>query len=182
MELWLLALIALALVPTVRVFMAAGCPPRRAAGHGNSPLTVEVTANGSNPNDPPERDAEVFITAGDFQVNTPSGHDPLSGDVPAGGLFPGREFEVSDGMFGDTESPWHWTANCTVSYQCTDGPRDLVSTGTISAVHEWDWDANRAGTVRFVLQMRDITPEGTTLPAPGSIVHRYQWELAHSNS
>jgi hypothetical protein len=181
MDLWLLALIALALIPTVRMFMAASCRPA-AEPHGTHPLTVEVTANGSNPNDLPEPDAEVLITAGEFQVNTPSGHDTLSGDVPAGGLFPGREFGINDRMFEGTESPWHWTANCTVSYQCTGGPRDLVGSGTISAVHAWDWDANRDVTVRFVLRMRDITPEGTTLPAPGSIVHRYQWELAHSNS
>jgi len=183
MEAWLLALIALALVPTVRVFMAAGCPPRRReAAHGIESLTVEVSANGSNPNDPPERDAAVFITAGEFQVNTPSGRASLSGDVPAGGL-PGRTYPVSNEMFGD-ESPYHWSANCTVSYQCTEGPSDLVESGTISAVHTWDWDAHRDGTVRFVLQIRDVTPEDPERPrAPGTIlVHQYAWELAHSNS
>jgi hypothetical protein len=178
MELWILVLIALALVPTVRVFMAAGC--RRAGEHGTHPLTVEVTSNGANPNDPPEQDAVVQITNGQVEVHPPSGHPTPETGVPRGGLFPGREFEVNDEMFGEIESPWHWTANCTVSYECTEGPGALRGGGTLSAVHAWDWDANRDITVRFVLRMVDEAREGgATLPDP-TIVHRYRWELAHS--
>jgi hypothetical protein len=177
MELWLLALVALALIPTVRLFMAASC--RRAAQPpGTRPLTVEVSETGANPNDPPEPDATVIITSGNVEVHPPSGSPTPSAGVPAGGLFPGHEFPVTEEMFAGTASPYQWTANCTISYQCTDGPSALRGTGTLSAVHAWDWDANRDLTVRFLLRMVDDAREGgTTIPDP-TIVHRYRWEFS----
>jgi hypothetical protein len=179
MELWLLALIALALIPTVRLFMAAGCR-RPAAEPGNETLTVEVTSTGANPNDPPEEDATVTITSGDVEVHPPSGHPTPESGVPAGGLFPGATFGATREMFDRAEPPYHWTANCTINFECTDGPSALRGSGTLSAVHAWDWDANRDVTVRFVLHMVDDAREGgTTLPDP-RIVHRYRWELSHS--
>lgn len=179
MDIWLLALIALALIPTVRIFVAAGCRPA-AEPPGTQPLTVEVTANGNNPNDPPEQDAVVRITDGEVEVHPPSGRPELGADVPEGGLFPGREFPVSAEMFEGTESPYHWSANCTINYECTDGPLALRGRGTASAVHAWDWDANRDITVRFILRIVDDSREGgTVLPDP-TIVHRYRWELTHS--
>jgi hypothetical protein len=178
MEVWLLALIAIVLIPTIRLFMAASCR-KAAAPPGTHPLTVEVSETGANPNDG-EPDAVVVITDGNVEVHPPSGHPTPSTGVPAGGLYPGREFPVTEEMFAGTESPYPWTANCTISYECTDGPRDLLGRGTLSAVHNWDWDANRDITVRFLLLMKDVTHEGSTMPTGPTLVHRYRWEISHS--
>jgi hypothetical protein len=179
MELWLLALIAIGLIPAVRLFMAASC--RRAAKPpGTHPLTVEVSETGANPNDPPEPDAVVEITGGMVEVHPPSGRPSPEAGVPAGGLYPGHEFPVTEEMFAGPESPYHWTANCTVSWECTEGPSALRGSGTLSAVHAWDWDANRDITVRFLMRMVDDSRETGGIAPDPIRVHRYRWELAHS--
>jgi hypothetical protein len=185
MELWLIALIALALIPTVRFFMAAGCrrEPEPPPPPGTHPLTVVVSATGANPStrcDDP--DAVVTITDGVVQIHPPSGHPTLESAVPRGGLIPGREFPVTAEMFAGTESPYRWTGSCTVSYECTAGPEELVGRGTVTGAGEWVWDANRDATAGFRLQVNELEPDprepGEVLPEPGPpYVCHYEWEL-----
>jgi hypothetical protein len=186
MELWLIALIALALIPTVRVFMAAGCrrAPEPPPPPGTHPLTVVVSATGANPSTrcPDDPDAVVSITDGVVRIHPPSGHPTLESAVPRGGLIPGREFPVTAEMFAGTESPYRWTGNCTVSYECTAGPSELVGRGTVTGVGEWHWDANRDATFAFRLQVKelesDVREPGETEPRPGEpYICHYEWEL-----
>jgi hypothetical protein len=187
MELWLIALIALALIPTVRLFMAASCrkapkPP------GTEPLSVTVTSTGGIPPSPrgtapgpPERPAVVEITDGTVEVHPPSGDPTPSAGVPRGGIHhPGTSFTPDDRWFRGTESPYHWTAHCTVSYECTEGPRGAPGSGTVSATHPWDWDANREITVNFLLRLEDITPGDTTGGGDPPLVRNFRWVLVHS--
>ena len=187
MELWLLALIALALIPTVRLFMADGC--REAPEPtGTHPLDVAVTANGRYSSAQcPDVEAAVEITAGRVEVHPPSGDPPYpSADVPRGGLHPpGARFDVDESMFTGAESPYRWTAHCTVDYECTDGGGSgsgLVGRGTLTHVHTWFWNATGPNPVTFVLRINEIPPDeprepGTVVPAPPYDHCDYEWEL-----
>jgi len=171
MDLWLFALIAVALIPVVRVFIAAGC--RRAPdAPGAESLFGSVNANGAIP-DSSER-ANVRILRAELHVNPPEG---ASKDTAADGQINRHEFRVGPADFGADEPPYEWSASCTVDYECTSGPAQLLGRGSASAAADWLWDANRVGEIIFTLKVVDDAREtGEVLPDPG-LVHRYRWVL-----
>lgn len=164
MELWLLALIALALIPIVRLFMAQACRP--AAGPpGTEPLTVTVTADGAIPGFSERVDLEIL--SGELEVHPPRGHPALTTAVPRGGLFPGHEFPVRAEMFEGTESPYRWSASCSIEYEVRNPPAGLRSgRASASAAYDWNWDANRRRTIDFRLYVFDRSSGGPTSPGP----------------
>lgn len=171
MDLWLFALIAVALVPVVRVFMAAGC--RRGEEPGTDPLSVTVTASGEIPNSSPPARCNPRIIRGHVEVSSPRGRPEF--EWPFEGVLHAHEFAVTAEMFGGrTEPPYDWAASCWVDYECPDGP--LPGGGRISGAHSWQWDANHHGQLIFTLHLID-EPRDTGTVIAGPVVHNYQWRL-----
>jgi hypothetical protein len=171
MDLWLFALIALALIPVVRVFMAAGC--RRGEAPGTNPLAVTVSANGEIPNSSPPARANVRIIRGHVDVASPRGRREFDWDFE--GTLHAHDFAVTPDMFGGrTEPPYDWSASCWVDYECPDGP--LPGAGRIAGAHNFQWDANHHGQLLFTLHLIDRGHDTGTVE-PGPFVHAYEWEL-----
>jgi hypothetical protein len=169
MDLWLFALIALALIPVVRVFMAAGC--RRAGAPGTDPLSVTVTASEEIPGSSAR--AHVRIIRGHLDVSSPRGMREF--EWPFEGILHAHEFAVSTEMFGGrTEPPYDWSASCWVEYECPDGP--LPGSGRISGAHGFQWDANHHGQLIFTLYLHD-DPRDTGTVTGGPVAHNYEWRL-----
>ena len=178
MELWLLAILALALIPTVRLFMAQRCRPA-APAPGAETLTVEVTASGANPStEPGAIDAVVEILNGDLSVNPPSGTGPRTSSVPPGGLFPGVTWDANPGDFEGETAPYRWTSTCEIEFECTSGPGPRLGRRPARASDAGAWDANRARTIRYFLHVVDRAMGTSGPPPPG--VHDYQWEFEGS--
>jgi hypothetical protein len=169
MDLWIFALVALALIPAVRVFMAAGC--RAAEPPDSEPLSVTVTASGEVPNSSARVD--VRILRGHIDVSSPRGRREF--DRSFEGILRAEEFGVSTDMFGGrTEPPYNWAAGCWVDYEASGGP--LPGSGRIDGAHNWDWDANHHGQLIFTLHLVD-NPRDTGTVTTGPPMHNYQWVL-----
>jgi hypothetical protein len=174
MDLWLFALIALALIPVVRVFMAAGCPRREPPPPGDQPLFVIVTTHPYQPNGEP---VEVHILSGVVRVHSPTGRPPIERAFGEGGL-PLEEFRVAPEAFEGETSPYGWSAECSVDYEVT-SPLTMRTSGTARGGHPpggdaWNWDANRNGTLTFTLRLIDEGAVGTERPTGG---RRLVWRL-----
>jgi hypothetical protein len=169
MDLWLFALIALALIPVVRLFMAAGC--RTARPPDSEPLSVTVTSSDVIPNSSDRMD--VRIIRGHVDVSTPRGRREF--DWSFDGFLPAHEFAVSTDMFGGrTEPPYDWSASCWVDYECSGGP--LPGAGRMTGTHGWQWDANHHGQLIFTLHLVDHGHD-TGSDRPGVFMHAYEWVL-----
>ena len=173
MDPWLFALIALLLIPVVRVFMAAGCRPAPPPP-GDRPLAVTVTKNEEIPGG---GRAAVTILSGVLHVYSPSGRPPIDRAFGEGGL-PLEEFTVAPQAFEGESSPYEWSAECTVEYEVTE-PLTMRGRGTARGGYPeggatWAWDANRNGRLIFTLRLFDEGAEGDVGPTGG---RRLVWRL-----
>ena len=179
MELWLLAIIAVALIPVVRLFMADSCPraTEPPPAPGSESLIVDVTSTGALPDIGGRwtTPAVVEILRGEVVVTSPSGVTRRV-EVPRGGIIPpGREFAVTPDMFVGEDPPYGWSATCRISLQCTSGPSALgcgsgSSEQSRETSIEWDWDANVRWNTHFLLR---IAYESLVGGGAGSL----RWEL-----
>jgi hypothetical protein len=161
MDLWLFALIAIALVPVVRLFMAAGC--RRPEDEpGDHSLFVTVSADPSLPegSSPHLSDPEVRIIAGEVEVHPPSGRPDLSVAIPEGGLFSHSFGDIPQEAWEGVDPPYRWSANCSVTIVATGGPPE-VPRGTlgIPGTTAADWNAHRDGLLNFRVHLENIGRE-----------------------
>lgn len=167
MDLWLFALIALALVPVVRLFMAAGCRPAPPPP-GDRPLMITVTKSDEIPGG---GRADVTILNGSVHVYSPSGNPPIDLAFETDGV--NEERVVAPLAFEGASSPYEWTAEARVDYEVT-SPLTLRGGGTVRGGAAFEWDANRNGWLVFTLRLEDEGDTGLTGP---SGVRRLVWRL-----
>jgi hypothetical protein len=166
MDLWLFALIALLLIPVVRVFMAAGCRPADPPP-GDRPLDVTVTKNEEIPGG---GRVSVTILSGAVHVYSPTGRPSIDRAFGEGGL-PLEEFPVAPAAFDGASPPYEWSAECTVDYEVTE-PISMRTRGTVRGGYPegagtWTWDGNLNGWLIFTLRLVDLGVEGDVGPTPG---------------
>jgi hypothetical protein len=158
MDLWLFALIAIALVPVVRLFMAAGC--RRPEDEpGDHSLFVTVSAHPELPEGTSAfvSDPEVRIIGGEVEVHPPSGRPDLSVGIPEGGLSRHRFGEIPSEAWEGVRPPYSWSANCSVTIVVSGGPPE-VPRGTfgVPGTTAENWDAHRDGLLNFRVHLENI--------------------------
>jgi hypothetical protein len=175
MDLWLFALIAIALVPVVRLFMAAGC--RRPEDEpGDHSLFVTVSAHPELPEGTSAHlsDPEVRIIGGEVEAHPPSGHPDLSVGIPEGGLARHRFGEIPPEAWEGVEPPYRWDANCLVTIVVTGGPPELRGTLGVPGGTWANWDAHRDGLLNFQVHLENIGLE----ERPGS--GNFRWVITAS--